>query len=176
MSLAALMSSDKTTWQTPDVVLDLVRQLSPIALDPCTVPENPTGARVICVERMPREPGRLTYVDGLDQSWPALARDGGGLIYVNPPFGRGVATWMARCYGAKRWGCEVVALVPARVDTIWWNCWVAPPTAQAVCFWRGRLTFKGAPAPAPFPSAIVYWGPRPHRFADVFSTVGAIWS
>lgn len=159
--LSPLMSSSKTTWQTPDVVLDLVRELGPIALDPCTAPENPTGARAFCSE------------GGLEQSWPVLSA--GGMVYVNPPFGRGVASWMARCYAASHFGCEVIALVPARVDTAWWNCWVVPPTAQAVCFWRGRLTFRGAPGPAPFPSAIVYWGARAYRFADVFSTVGAIW-
>lgn len=176
---AALMSSASSTWQTPDCVLDLVRQLGPIALDPCTALDNPVGARVWCVApdawNAERDDVHADmYLDGLNEEWPTLAK--GGLVYCNPPFGRGVSAWLARCRAAAHFGCEVIALVPARVDTAWWNDFCAPPAADAVCFWRGRLTFRGAPGPAPFPSAIVYHGPRKHRFADVFSTAGAIWS
>ena len=32
-----LHSSVKQDWQTPDDVLDVVRQVGPIGLDPCTV-------------------------------------------------------------------------------------------------------------------------------------------
>lgn len=46
--LAPLMSSAKDDWQTPAEVLELVRKVGPIVLDPCTTVDNPTGAALIC--------------------------------------------------------------------------------------------------------------------------------
>lgn len=46
-----------------------------------------------------------------------------------------------------------VFLVPARTDTRWFHEWCVP--FGEVRFIRGRLTFQGAHAPAPFPSMIV---------------------
>jgi hypothetical protein len=69
--------------------------------------------------------------------------------------------------------CEIVTLVPARTDTRAFRALVRG--AAAVCFWRGRITFRGAAAGAPFPSAIVYHGWRPERFVEVFADAGLIW-
>jgi hypothetical protein len=174
VKLAPLMSSAKSDWRTPDNVLDLVRQVGSIALDPATSMDNPTGARVFCVHPRDWIPGVPAAVpDGLNQVWPELAS--GGLPYVNPPYGRDIGRWLARCWYVGQLGGEVIALLPARTDTAWWNRFVAPPASQAVCFWAGRLTFVGAPSPAPFPSAVAYYGRRANRFADVFETMGAIW-
>ena len=70
-------------------------------------------------------------------------------------------------------GEEIIALLPARVDTKWFQEDIFP-TAAAICFWKGRLTFLGAPAPALFPSAVVYWGPNVQRFVSAFQTAGTI--
>lgn len=172
-SLAPLMSSAKSDWRAPDVVLDLVRQVGDIALDPCTGLDNPVAASAYCVSPTDWDGDPAVVVDGLRADWLALS--GGGLVYVNPPFGRGVDAWMLRCLATGATGGECIALVPARTDTKW-HRFCAPPASRAVCFWAGRLTFVGAPGPAPFPSAIVYWGPRRHRFAEVFSSRGAIWT
>ena len=67
---------------------------------------------------------------------------------------------------------SIIALVPARPDPKWFAfCW---DTAQAICFWRGRLKFVGAPSSAPFPSALVYWGPRAGNFYEAFKGVGKV--
>lgn len=166
---AAMMSSAKGDWFTPEIVLYLVRELGPIALDPCTAPFNPTRARSYVTREH----------DGLrdECDWVALARmdtvgDGGTLIYVNPPYGRGIERWLARCADAGAAGAELIALVPARTDAKWWQSHVT--TADVVCFWRGRLRFVGAPSSAPFPSALAYWGPRVEKFAHVFEAYGWI--
>lgn len=163
--LAPLMSSADSSWRTPDVVLDLVRHMGPVALDPCSHQDSAVAAA--------RELRLDKGDNGLEADWMALAA--GGLIYVNPPYGRAIHHWVMRCHVAGQVGGECVALLPARTDTSWWHRFCAPPAADAVCFWAGRLTFVGAPSAAPFPSAIVYWGPRRHRFADVFAGVGALW-
>jgi len=159
----ALMSSARTgtgrdDWQTPPAVLELVRQVAPIALDPCSAPGNPVGAERWCCP-----PG-----DGLSISWGVDS----GLVYVNPPYSQ-CRAWLAKCDSEATAGVEIVALVPARTDTRAWHesIW---PAASAVCFWRGRLRFVGATASAPFPSAIVYYGSRAGLFRRVFCGVGHV--
>src|SRR5689334_8272167 len=107
--LAPLMSSAKGDWQTPDKILDLVRKLAPIGLDPCTSPDNPTRARLFYYRPSPMEAeklasspaGRLqayleisSLTDGLQLPWGVEKNE---LIYVNPPYGRSVGKWMSRC-------------------------------------------------------------------------------
>jgi len=154
--MRALMSSTKHDWQTPDAVLERVRRIAPIALDPCTTPENPVGA-----ERWIAPPG-----DGLTADW------GDGLAFVNPPFGRGIGAWVAKCSGAQSDGAEVVLLLPARTDTAWFR--VAWGASSAVCFWRGRMTFRGADAGAPFPSCLFMMGTAWRRFQRAFDDAGIV--
>ena len=153
-----LLSSTKDTWQTPDTVLERVRRIAPIGLDPCTTDENPVGATFFYT---PKD-------DGLAMPWDF--DDDGSLVYCNPPYGRGIRPWVRKCDSTLM--RTVVALLPARVDTRWF-----PWTADALCFWRGRLTFKGAPAPAPFPSVLAIWaadGTHVDRFKWEFRHVGKV--
>jgi phage N-6-adenine-methyltransferase len=158
--LAPLMSSARGDWRTPACVLNRVRLLGPIGLDPCSGPGSIVGAAVEWTEAD----------DGLSRDWT-----GYGLVYCNPPYGRDIGRWLVRCHAVTRCGGildDCIALVPARTDTVWWHSWVA--TADAICYWRGRVTFLGAAAPAPFPSAVVYWGGIPYWFASAFADAGRI--
>lgn len=155
----ALLSSQRHDWQTPDVVLHAVRDLAPIALDPCASIGNPCGATAFI-----HPPD-----NGLTADWWSLAD--GGLIYVNPPYGRALGGWVGKSVLVAAGGDnEILLLTPSRTDTAWYD--MAESTANALCSWRGRLTFKGADAPAPFPSALFYWGRRPYLFCHVFQSHG----
>lgn len=154
-------SSKKMDWQTPDEFLDIVREFAPIQLDPCTSPENPVGARVWMT---PRE-------NGLLQNWDEFQSWSDAITYMNPPYGRQIGKWTYKASLEAQKGVEIIALVPARTDTKWFQ----EADFTAVCFWRGRLRFKGAPHPAPFPSAVLYWGDRPERFMDVFEPYGLVY-
>ncbi|HET6495839.1 MAG TPA: hypothetical protein VFH61_10795, partial [Thermoleophilia bacterium] len=66
--------------------------------------------------------------------------------------------------------CHMVDLIPAKPGTGYFQDIVAH--ARAVVFIRGRLTFVGAPDPAPFESALVYHGDRPVRFVEHFKGLG----
>jgi hypothetical protein len=142
---AALLKSDRVDWNTPANVIEAMCAFAggQIGLDPCSNAQSIVNAAV--EYRLDRGE------DGLKLPWETPDY---GLVFVNPPYGKEIKAWIQRCalYGAE--GLDVVALVPARVDTQWFDiCW----RADQICFVRGRLTFLGAPHPAPFPSALVFW-------------------
>lgn len=150
----AQFTSNSQEWNTPLEVLELVRAFDAIGLDPCSNAGSIVGAAVEW--RMERDG------DSLLRDWR-----GHGLVYVNPPYSRFLRAWTAKCAQS---GAEVIACVPARTDARWWH--QSAVTADAICYWRGRLRFLGAPSSAPFPSALLYFGPRVERFRDVFAAVG----
>jgi phage N-6-adenine-methyltransferase len=153
---AALLSSKKQTWQTPASLLSEIKSFREIQLDPCTAVSNPTGASTFFTEED----------DGLSHSWNC-----GGLVYVNSPYGRELPIWVKKCVMEAALGTEIIMLLPARPDTRYWHAGIFP-TCDALCFLRGRLKFVGASHPAPFPSALVYWGADVSRFRCVFHEHG----
>lgn len=178
---AGLYTSDRDDWNSPSCVLDKVRELGPLVLDPCSNERSIVNAEVEF--RLSRGE------DGLRAAWATLGV-AGGLVYLNPPYGDAIADWTRKATFEARRGAEIVALLPARTDTAWFQRDIA--TANALCFWRGRLRFGAAVADqrqvalfdearaqleepdetAPFPSVIAYWGPRSERFVEVFSGCG----
>lgn len=134
--------------------------LRSIDLDPCSNQDSIVNARM---ELMPP-------ANGLAAMWWLY----GATAYVNPPYGRKkTGLWISKCADAARAGMTLIALVPSRTDTIWWHDLVRP-TAQSICYWKGRIHFIGAKDCAPFPSALIYWGFEPHRFRAAFHRYGAI--
>lgn len=155
MISTALLSSRRDDWCTPQIVIDLIRKIGPIGIDPCPCDKSIVHPAV-------QYPG----TDGLALEWKS-----DGIVFVNPPYGRAIAPWIKRCHDMRRaYSGEFIALVPARTDTRWWHAYAV--TAAAWCFWRGRLVFLGAQGPAPFPSALLYWGPEPGKFVATFRDHG----
>ncbi len=140
-------SSTQVTWTTPGCFLD---KLYPViggafTLDPCSPTTDGRTAPV-------RAKVYFTALeDGLSLDWF-------GQVFCNPPYGRSISAWVAKCRNAVEGGqAELVfALVPARVDTRWWHADVAG--RADIYMLKGRLTFGGVAAPAPFPSALVCFG------------------
>ena len=97
---------------------------------------------------------KLRYVlgdDCLALLWKASS------VFLNPPYGRGLISWVARADQEAALGRAgvVFALVPARSDTGWWHNHIAG--RADVWMLRGRLSFGKGGQPAPFASAIVVW-------------------
>lgn len=111
--------SEKTTveWLTPP---DLVKKLGEFDLDPCT-PINPPFVHA--------KTNFTVIDDGLTKSWF-------GRIYMNPPYGKGMETWIEKL---KNHGNGIV-LIFARTETkcffnhIWYD-------ADAILFVKGRIKF-----------------------------------
>lgn len=171
MTLAdALFSSATPEWRTPNSVLDRVRRVGLISLDPCA---HPCGLVDAVVEWYgPNQGG----IDGLKEDWNIETKTP-GVVFVNPPYGKPIKDWSAKCaLEHLERGVDVVALLPARTDTSWWQETV--PLARCVCFWRGRIKFLsdgGEVNPAPFPSAIVLWTNKNdvyQKFYEAFHDTG----
>ena len=135
--LGVHFSSRVESWNTPPVVLSAItRALGAIELDPC----SNTGSIV---------PARIAWIlerdgDSLARSWRSSSssssrRSSSGLVYVNPPYAS-IAEWIAKCAAeALEHRLELLALVPARTETRWWNA--AIDSGAIPGFWRGRLQF-----------------------------------
>jgi hypothetical protein len=159
----SLFSSASGSWNTPNVVLEAVRAFAGddgIGLDPASNAASLVGARV--------EWFRDRDGDSLVRDW-----SGHGLVYVNPPYSRqSLPPWAsAIAYNASR-GVEIIALVPMRSDTAWFE--TMAEAASRLCFWHGRLRFSGATAGAPFPSGLFYFGWRGQQFEHIFALHGRV--
>jgi hypothetical protein len=138
----ALLSSDNQCWNTPRALLDILKPLGPIGLDPCSNATSIVRARTKwTVEH-----------DGLPRDWR-----GRGLVYVNSEYGDALPKWVEKCDGEASRGVEILSLFPARTDTQWFE---RARKRAIIALLRGRLKFLGARDSAPFPSAVAYWGRR----------------
>lgn len=135
----AVMSSNKSDWETPQVFFDLLDGEFGFTLDVCATAENAK-----CDE----------YFDAVDNG---LEQEWYGTCWMNPPYGRAIAPWIEKAWleSSSGAGIIVVALMAARTDTLWWHEYVMQ--ASELRFVKGRLTFQGAKSSAPFPSVVVVW-------------------
>lgn len=138
----ALFSSKGMAWETPDNLRqELYNEFGPFSLDAAAGPEN-TLAEIFFSE------------GALEKDWSGAAQ--GGWIFCNPPYGRDVGKWVKKAWQENRQGnANIVMLLAARTDTAWFHDYIQGNFFAQVRFLRGRLRFRGAKHPAPFPSMIV---------------------
>jgi hypothetical protein len=109
---------------TPSYVLEPLRDLmGGFGLDPCTEPDNPTGAASFY--SLP--------ADGCALPWDADS------IFCNPPYGLARDRWVERCILAAKAGHRVALLMPAHTETRTFQ--VAATAAHSVLLFKGRLKF-----------------------------------
>jgi len=76
--------------------------------------------------------------------------------WCNPPYGRGIVSWVNRASEMKRiHNCGTVMLLPSRTDTRWFH--TALEYIDEIRFIKGRLKFQGEDNGAPFPSLLLIW-------------------
>lgn len=109
---------------TPKYVLEPVRELlGRFDVDPCTEPDNPTGANLFyCLP-----------LDGCAMPWI------GETVWCNPPYGEARDRWVDRCISEAAAGKQIVLLIPAHPDTRTFQKAVAASTS--ILFAKGRLKF-----------------------------------
>lgn len=108
---------------TPPYLLEPLRDLmGGFGLDPCTEPDNPTGAMFHYYLPM----------DGCDLPWI------GSNVFCNPPYGEARDRWVDRCILVGR-EKPVALLIPAHTDTR--TMQRAMRACTSVLFVKGRLKF-----------------------------------
>lgn len=182
---SCLLSSDNQCWQTPENILELVRAVAPIALDPFTTAQNPTKARFYGA----LDHSLPDFRDGYKLPWAALTKLGGGQFFTNPEYGDNLGDFAEKCCLEASCRAHGIALVPSRTDTVWWNA--LADFCDALLFWKGRIKFidpstgmprktlnkksgKWVETPAPFPCCLFYFGDNAARFKEVFGDRGRI--
>lgn len=135
---------------TPEYVLEKVRVDlgESIGVDPCTFPDNPTGAELFYTVA---DDGRERVWD----FWPWRQS-----VFCNPPYGKARETWVRRCIEAGAAGQKTILLIPAATDTRIFQ--EAAATSTAVVFVRGRVKFgtrreNRRQHAASHPSALIGW-------------------
>lgn len=147
---------------TPPHILDTIRKIAPIALDPCSNPWDQVGAR----ERWSIRDGR----DGLAEPWTV---DGPGLVFVNPPYGDGaLARWTDKIIAEANGDRPIVALVPGDFSTRWFRRLFA--ASALVCLVGHRVHFGGGGHGNPWPSAIFLLGPAHDRAREALLALGIV--
>ena len=142
MNKELMFSSKEEKWQTPDDVFNKLNGEFNFTLDPCCQHDSAKcGKYYTPVE------------NGLLQSWE------GETVFVNPPYGRSLKTWVRKCHNeATKDNTIVVMLIPSRTDTSYFHDYIY--NKSEVRFLRGRIKFvnpvtKKQKDSAPFPSMIV---------------------
>ena len=131
-----LMSSETCHWGTPRPLFERLNKEFGFTVDVCASDGEEMMARHFNPE-----------MDGLKQNWDKE------VAWMNPPYGKEIIHWAKKAAESKG---IVVALVPARTDTKWFQNYCM--RAKEIRFVAGRLKFNGAKGgSAPFPSAIVIW-------------------
>ena len=137
-----MFSSKSPEWETPQDFFNKLDERWNFTLDPCCTKETAKCATFFTEKD-----------NGLEMDWK------GHRVFMNPPYGRSIRTWVEKAYkeGLKQ-NTVVVCLLPARTDTRWFHDYCMK--AQAIKLIKGRLKFGGATAGAPFPSMIVVFNGR----------------
>ena len=152
------LSSARGDWRTPNWLLHKLYGIFEFDLDSAAAtPPNVTA--------------RAHYAaadDGLFKPWS-------GCVFCNPPYGKGIGAWVAKCRREVENGRArvVVALLPARVGTRWWREHVVG--SAAVVFLAGRLRFDDGENCAPFDAALVLWGAGDGEVAKVVAAFEGSW-
>lgn len=156
-----VFSSENPNWGTPAELFEPLAREFPVALDAAGSPGWHKTLRFL-------GPGSDLATDALKADWRDFTNRHEA-IFLNPPFSRAlkmpIEPWLKACaeFGADR---TIVAIVPARVDTTWWNAHIAHSAAE-IRFIPHRVKFVPPPGhqkkgfSAGFPTSVVIWRPQP---------------
>ena len=155
----ALLSSSMREWCTPKAFFKELDAEFNFTLDAAASMEN-----ALCANYF-REDNRFMHPrSAFMNPWNPET----GAVFCNPPYGRGVRSWVAKAYSeAKEHGKTIVMLIPARTDTSYFHDYIYH--YAEIRFIRGRLRFTDSQGneygPAPFPSMVVIYNYSPSKAA-----------
>lgn len=131
MDTALHFSSTTDEWPTPQWLFDALDAEFGFTLDPCATPQNAKCKRYY-----------TRAEDGINQDW------GDEVVFMNPPYGRTIESWVRKGFESACGGATVVCLLPARTDTHWWHHYVM---RGEIRFFSGRLKIRRQSEQCAFP-------------------------
>jgi len=141
-TLETMFSSKSMEMSTPTSFFNKLDEKFGFTLDPCATKSNKKCRTFYTMED-----------NGLEQDW------GGHTVFMNPPYGRDIATWIKKAHTeSMKPNTTVVCLIPSRTDTRWWHDHCM--SADEIHFVKGRLKFGSCDNSAPFPSAVVVFASK----------------
>lgn len=195
MPASPLHSSERQDWQSPEWLLERVRRVGPIVLDPATAPNNPTRALHFYSQQKPTSPVQGTWLGpcGLAGTWTKV-----GLIWVNSPYGphldgavqperevwRKINGVLVHVGTGTGWAARIamhdgerISLTPNRTEVEWFEMLHASSRIRAE--FRKRIPFVDAAtgevgAQPNHGSVLFYNGPNGGRFIEAFSDIARI--
>jgi len=151
-----LSTTGSVEWYTPQYVFDALGTL--FDLDPCSPPLH-----------IHTTPAKQHYVlpnnDGLIDLWQ-------GLVWLNPPYGKGINKWMDKLAEHN----NGISLVPVTaLSNIWFH--KIESKVSAVCFIKGRVNFVGMENrnSAPHGSMLLAFGPTAKKIITNCN-LGSVWT
>jgi phage N-6-adenine-methyltransferase len=158
--------SETDHYNTPLVVLEPIYHFigGSFDLDPCSNPTSIVRAKQTYDETS----------NGLVQNWVDA-----DTVFVNPPYSKpNLALWSRKCAEESRMDrTGLFLLIPVSTATNWWHEYIVP-VADAVLFYKGRIsfTFNGKPGPGNrHDSCLVYFGSMAVEFQKHFSSQGWVY-
>lgn len=127
-------------WSTPQELFDHYNHIFNFTVDAAASADNAKCERFYSKQD-----------NGLTKDWT------GERVWCNPPYGKQIGQWVAKCYNASVIkDTLVVALLPSRTDTIWFHKYI---NGKAIVqYLPGRLHFNESKHSAAFGSMLVIWG------------------
>lgn len=162
---AAKWTRDPESY-TPAEYIDAARQvMDEIDLDPASCAK---AQKIVKAKRYYTEKD-----NGLEEPWR-------GRVFLNPPYKQpDIALFVERLceHIESRDVSQAILLTNNNTDTGWWHR--AAALAAGVCFTKGRIQFRkpdGSESQPTNGQNFFYFGSRPARFRDHFSSIGFIMS
>ena len=135
----AAFTSEREDWTTPREFFDRLNSKYFFTLDAAASTSNNLCSNFYSIDN-----------DAMKADW--LKDSKNGWVWLNPPYGKKISSFMQKAHEEALRGTKIVALVPARTDTKWFQDYCLP---HQITFIRGRLKFGNATNSAPFPSALI---------------------
>ena len=150
-------------WYTPLDIVEAARTaMGSIDLDPATNEGNHTNAETFFTKN----------TNGLDKPW-------NGNVWLNPPYGKGFASWMHKANSECASGRtnQIICLIPVRTNAGWFQS--LGGFGVSICFPRSIKFIDGSTmlqstTAAMMPNLIAYFGDRHAQFGEAFRKFGMV--
>jgi len=144
-------------WGTPQALFDQLDAEFSFSLDVCALPHNAKCKMYLRPED-----------DALSREWRSGAP--GSSIWMNPPYGKTISSWLKKAFQTSLHGERVVCLIPNRSNAPWWHEYVM--RASEIRFVVKKIPFMGPVKGIPFFGSciVVFDGMRPSKYPPFVSS------